>query len=98
MRFAQPAKEAAQNTNTANREARTSCDLRAKVRERAEPVPAPLVDGLSELDLFFDAGSLAAEIAQVVELRSAHITTSFHLDFRDSGTVSLEHTLYPLAV
>ena len=49
-------------------------------------------------DLLFDARGFAAEISQVIELGSANITTSFHLDLRDSGTVGLEHALYALAV
>src|SRR5262245_59061101 len=50
------------------------------------------------LDLFLDAGSLAAEIAQVIKLGPADIATSFHLDFSDSRAVRLEHALYALAV
>jgi hypothetical protein len=45
------------------------------------------------LDLFLDAGSLAAEIAQVIELGPADIATSFHLDFSDGGAVRLKYAL-----
>src|SRR6188508_3262865 len=50
------------------------------------------------LDLFLDTGSLAAEIAQVIELRPADITTSFHLDLSDGRAVRLKNALYALAV
>src|SRR5215831_8734930 len=49
-------------------------------------------------DFFFDACGLAAEVPEVIELRSAHITTSFHLDLRHGRTVSLKNALYPLPV
>src|SRR5690349_25150060 len=49
-------------------------------------------------DLFLDAGSLAAEIAQVIELGPADIATSFHLDFSNGGAVRLKHALHALAV
>src|SRR5882672_4390771 len=49
-------------------------------------------------NFLFDASSFAAEVSEIVELGPANITTSFHLDFRDSGTMGWEHALYPLAV
>src|SRR5690242_19945614 len=58
---------------------------------RARPTPLAL-------DLFLDAGSLAAEIAQVIELGPADITTSFHLDFSDGRAVRLKYALHALAV
>src|SRR5262249_18473742 len=54
--------------------------------------------GGSTLDLFFDAGGLARQIAQVVQLGAAHVAAALHLDVLDRGTVQLEHAFHALAV
>src|SRR5699024_5279358 len=45
--------------------------------------------------LFADASSLAAQFAQVVELRTTDITASEHLDLIDVGRVHREGALHP---
>src|SRR5262245_60822029 len=86
----QPAATAAMRTpSQAFRRRRSAAMVRNSVGARR--------DG-ARSDLLFDAGGFAAEVSEVVKLRSANITTSFHLDLRNSGTVGLEYTLYPLAV
>src|SRR5688572_22803115 len=65
-------------------------------REASDPMRAAATP--NALDLFLDAGSLAAEIAQVIELGPADIATSFHLDFGDGGAVRLKHALDAFAV
>ena len=45
------------------------------------------------LDLFLDAGGLAAAIAEVVQLRATHVATTLDLDAGDQRRVRLERTL-----
>src|SRR5271156_848424 len=49
-------------------------------------------------DLLVDAGGLARQFAQVVQLGAAHIAAALHADFADRGAESLEHALDTLAV
>src|SRR5258706_2509983 len=49
-------------------------------------------------DLLFDARGFAAEVSEVVQLGSANITTSFHLDLRDRRAVGLEHAFHAFTV
>src|SRR5688572_13185739 len=49
-------------------------------------------------DLFFDAGGLAGQVAQVVELGAAHVAAALHRDAVDGRAVQLEHALHAFAV
>lgn len=48
--------------------------------------------------LFLDAGGLAAQVAQVIELGPAHVAAALDRDAVDGGAVALEHTFHALAV
>ena len=50
------------------------------------------------LDLFLDAGGLAGESAQVVELGATHVAPALDLDLGDRRAVGLEDALHALAV
>ena len=78
-------------------ERRTATSTRERLAPLAHDRGAAAVT-LVALDFFFDAGSFAAEVSQVVELRTANITTSFHLDLCNGGTVRLKHALDAFAV
>src|SRR5687768_3321894 len=64
---------------------RVQCTCRAKARPTA-------------LHLFFDAGSLAREVAQIVELGATHVAAALHGDRADRRAVRLEHALHAFAV
>src|SRR5690606_34343421 len=49
-------------------------------------------------DAFLDARLAAGEFAQVVQLGTAHVSTTLHLDVGDGRAVGLEHALHALAV
>src|SRR6201991_822156 len=49
-------------------------------------------------DVFLDAGSLAFQATQVVQLRAADLTLTLHFDRVDSAAVGLEHALHAGAV
>src|SRR3984957_20768766 len=49
-------------------------------------------------DLLVDAGGLARQFAQVVQLGAAHVAAALHADFADRGAESLEHAFHTLAV
>src|SRR6187455_2419426 len=49
-------------------------------------------------DLFFDAGGLAGQVAQVVQLGATHIAATLHRDVGNAGAVQLEYALYAFAV
>src|SRR4051812_33835588 len=51
-----------------------------------------------DLHLFFDAGSLAGQIAQVVELGATHVAATLDRDRADRRAVGLEHALHAFAV
>ncbi len=54
--------------------------------------------GSSGSQVFLDAGSLAFQATQVVQLAGADLTTTLHFDRVDDGAVGLEHALDAVAV
>src|ERR1700736_5533821 len=57
-----------------------------------------LADGRRPLGLLDDAGRLAAQAAQVIELGAAHLAAAHHLDRIDHRRIEREHALDALAV
>src|ERR1700722_4610718 len=54
--------------------------------------------GSSGSQVFLDAGSLAFQATQVVQLAGADLTTTLHFDRVDDGAVGLENALDAVAV
>src|SRR4051794_38327073 len=57
-----------------------------------------LADGCGALGLFDDAGRLAAQLAQVIQLGATHLAAAHHLDRVDHRRHHGEHTLDAFAV
>src|SRR6516164_9921103 len=57
-----------------------------------------LADGGGALGLLDDAGRLAAQVAQVIELGAAHLAAAYHLDRVDHGRHHGEHTFHAFAI
>src|SRR5262249_49479840 len=60
--------------------------------------PCLLADGGGAVLLLDDAGRLAAQIAQVIELGAAHLAAAHHLDRVDHRRQHGEHALHALAI
>jgi hypothetical protein len=60
--------------------------------------PASIAAGLSKLDLFLDTCRLTRTPTEVVQLRSAYITTTLDRDRVYDRAIGLEYALYALTV